>query len=90
MRKIDIICGIAIAAALIPLVLFVGVYAPVRQSGPTWLGSVSAIGFVLWIVSAIAGLVFARGDRKRRVIYIIVLLLAPLSFLFYAGAAVSS
>lgn len=90
MRKIDILCGIAIVAALLPLILFVEIYAPIRQSGPAWLGSVSATGFVLWILSAIAGLVVAHGNRKRRMIYIIVLLLAPLSFLFYAGAAVST
>jgi hypothetical protein len=90
MRKIDIFCGSAIAAALLPLILFIGVYAPIRQSGPTWLGPVRATGFVLWILSAIAGLVVARGDRKRRIIYIIVLLLAPLSFLIYAGVAVST
>lgn len=90
MRKIDIFCGIAIAAAIIPLILFIGVYAPARQSGPAWLGPVSATGFVLWILTAIVGLVVAQADRKRQMIYLILLLLAPLSFLFYVGAVVST
>ena len=89
MRKIDVVCGIAIVTALLPLVLFISAYAPIRQSGPTWLGSVSAAGFGLWVLSAIAGLVTARRDRERQVTYLIVLLLAPATFLFYAAAVVS-
>ena len=88
MRKVDLICGSAVVAALLPLAVFMFVYSPVRQSGPPWLGSVSLVGYSVWALAALVGIATSGSNAKRRGIYIALLLFAPVSFFLYVGTVV--